>query len=68
MILIKKKSLQGDYVECKNCCCSYTALESMNKQADCKPTAHPIFDKILTQQNKKFDWQKGQHNELNHIS
>ena len=24
--------------------CSDTALESMNKQADCKPTAHPIFD------------------------
>ena len=38
--------------------CSYTALESMNKQANCKATANPIFDQILAQHNKKFDRHK----------
>ena len=34
---------------------SYTGIESMNRQADCKPTAYLLFDEILTQLKKKFD-------------
>ena len=34
---------------------SYTGRGRINKQTDCKPTAHPIFDYILIQHNKELD-------------